>query len=836
MKTQLIKLLLLLVLTSVLSGEAFALTYYVSPSGLDSNIGSKSKPFKTIQKAANIVNPGDTVIVRDGVYKDLDGDKKVLIIKRGGTKGKLGSDQYGNNKYDPTTWVTFKSENKFGAVIDGNFNKSSHCVQSGPYANYVRLESFEIKECSSVGVHFSNSFTGNNWYIYNNHIHNNGLRSKTVRWEMNNFLYGKCGLYVGTGADSVTIDGNIIHHNGRNDDPSRWSSATGYEQKHEYFHDHGIYVGVSNNKASIINNVFYEHHHGFHLKLNKGTSNAVIFNNVFHGKNKNLDANPSWNWGGALDLVHGGSNYGLSNILIDSNTFHDPTLNYVVWSYPFENYNLDIVLRNNKTTSGKILDPHITGGRWQLDNNKLNSVFPLYECLDGVDNDGDGNIDYPSDIKCSSITDNDESTYGGDTGATSKTYYVSPSGLDSNIGSKSKPFKTIQKAADIVNPGDTVIVRDGIYSDTNNDKKVVRLTRGGSAEGGYVTFKSENRWGAIIDGKSDSVLHGFFVQNDLDYFKIEDFEIRELKISGIHMGNNNRCNFVEINGNNIHHISNTKATDQYEMDSKIYGRVGIYVSFDKNVTINRNSFHHIGRKVDSANWKPAPGSIYDKPGSSVHAYIHDHGIYSSRNDNLSIINNIYYENHNGWHIKVTDGSSNVLIINNTTFGGSKYIEANMNKHGGAVEISNQSGVGTVENVLIQNNIFFKPTNDIAVWSWPLQGFSGVSNLVVKNNATTTPSGRVLSPYITTGDFRELNNVSGISTDSTLFFKETKTFALLPGIDFINSGLIANSPKKDFNNKFRLDGAPDLGATEYFSINNSKDFAPKLIKIKINREP
>src|SRR5262249_31357167 len=43
-------------------------TYYVSPTGSDSNPGSEAAPFKTIQKAADIVNPGDAVIVEDGVY------------------------------------------------------------------------------------------------------------------------------------------------------------------------------------------------------------------------------------------------------------------------------------------------------------------------------------------------------------------------------------------------------------------------------------------------------------------------------------------------------------------------------------------------------------------------------------------------------------------------------------------------------------------------------------------------------------------------------------------------------------------------------------------------
>ena len=41
--------------------------YYVATTGSDSNLGTETSPFLTIQKAANVVKPGETVIVKDGV-------------------------------------------------------------------------------------------------------------------------------------------------------------------------------------------------------------------------------------------------------------------------------------------------------------------------------------------------------------------------------------------------------------------------------------------------------------------------------------------------------------------------------------------------------------------------------------------------------------------------------------------------------------------------------------------------------------------------------------------------------------------------------------------------
>ncbi|HKU70913.1 MAG TPA: right-handed parallel beta-helix repeat-containing protein [Burkholderiales bacterium] len=48
-----------------------ATTYYVATSGYDGNSGkSTSAPFRTIQHAANVVNPGDVVLIRNGNYRE----------------------------------------------------------------------------------------------------------------------------------------------------------------------------------------------------------------------------------------------------------------------------------------------------------------------------------------------------------------------------------------------------------------------------------------------------------------------------------------------------------------------------------------------------------------------------------------------------------------------------------------------------------------------------------------------------------------------------------------------------------------------------------------------
>jgi len=62
--TSLVALLLLL------GCGANAATYYVATNGLDSNSGTLIQPFKTVQHAANLAQPCDTILIRAGTYRE----------------------------------------------------------------------------------------------------------------------------------------------------------------------------------------------------------------------------------------------------------------------------------------------------------------------------------------------------------------------------------------------------------------------------------------------------------------------------------------------------------------------------------------------------------------------------------------------------------------------------------------------------------------------------------------------------------------------------------------------------------------------------------------------
>ena len=72
-------------------------------------------------------------------------------------------------------------------------------------------------------------------------------------------------------------------------------------------------------------------------------------------------------------------------------------------------------------------------------------------------------------------------------------YYVSTGGADGNPGTLAAPFRTIQHAADLAGPGDTVFIRGGVYRET------VRPARSGGS-GAPVVFRPFNNENVTVSG------------------------------------------------------------------------------------------------------------------------------------------------------------------------------------------------------------------------------------------------------------------------------------------------------------------------------------------------
>ncbi len=111
----------------LISRISTATTYYVSGNGNDRNSGlSTSSAFRTLQRAANLTNPGDTVLIMNGDYKNRPKDGAVLGIKRSGTAN---------------AWITYKA-------YPGHFPKIQHNTWNGISisngASYIEINGLEV--------------------------------------------------------------------------------------------------------------------------------------------------------------------------------------------------------------------------------------------------------------------------------------------------------------------------------------------------------------------------------------------------------------------------------------------------------------------------------------------------------------------------------------------------------------------------------------------------------------------------------------------------------------------------------------------------------------------
>jgi len=157
--------------------------------------------------------------------------------------------------------------------------------------------------------------------------------------------------------------------------------------------------------------------------------------------------------------------------------------------------------------------------------------------------------------------------------ASGTTYYVSTSGSDSNPGTLSRPWKTIQHAADSVHPGDTVYVRSGVYN------KLVGIKVSGSAAAGFITFSSYPGEVAIVDGASLKIpggQWGLFTIESQSYLVINGFEIRNYRTNStadtpIGIWVFGAGSDVQILNNHIHDIVTTAKTNPRLCSSNAFG-------------------------------------------------------------------------------------------------------------------------------------------------------------------------------------------------------------------------------------------------------------------------
>ncbi|MGA8274313.1 MAG: right-handed parallel beta-helix repeat-containing protein [Candidatus Sulfotelmatobacter sp.] len=183
-------------------------------------------------------------------------------------------------------------------------------------------------------------------------------------------------------------------------------------------------------------------------------------------------------------------------------------------------------------------------------------------------------------------------------GQQNSSFYVSTTGNDSNPGTQTAPWRTVQHAADTVWAGSTVNVRGGIYSE------LVSINASGNASDGFITFRSYPGETAILDAEhfTPADRQGILTIHNQSYVRIEGFEIRnfrtaEHRLAPLGIDVRGSGSHIELLKNNVHHIEQTfPGRDHPGSGGNGFG-IAVYGTDAKtpitDLIIDGNEVHHL---------------------------------------------------------------------------------------------------------------------------------------------------------------------------------------------------------------------------------------------------
>nr|WP_242055277.1 right-handed parallel beta-helix repeat-containing protein [Nostoc flagelliforme] len=188
--------------SKLISTKATPKKYYVSGTGNDKNSGlSTSSAFRTIQRAANLTNPGDTVLIMNGVYTNSAQAGSVVSIKRSGTAN---------------AWIRYKA-------YPGHFPKIQHNTWNGIVishgASYIEINGLEIVgNNANITLDYAMSEKSNrvNPLTNGNCINVDGRTNGHTHHIriVNNKVHGCGGAGISAiQSDYVTVDNNVVFNN-----------------------------------------------------------------------------------------------------------------------------------------------------------------------------------------------------------------------------------------------------------------------------------------------------------------------------------------------------------------------------------------------------------------------------------------------------------------------------------------------------------------------------------------------------------------------------------------------------------------------------------------------
>ncbi|SFD63706.1 parallel beta-helix repeat (two copies) [Paenibacillus catalpae] len=422
-------------------------------------------------------------------------------------------------------------------------------------------------------------------------------------------------------------------------------------------------------------------------------------------------------------------------------------------------------------------------------------------------------------------------------------YYVDiDTGVDSpdHGTTPQAPFKNIQYAADLTNPGDTVYVMNGTYYNTN-DQYVFQVTRSGNSTG-YISFlaypghtpklKSIDAWNHIVVSASYIRIEGFEIEGENANLALSDGEerynhfiankptgtidwnyVRKTQTNGIYIkpGSSGIPHHVTIKNNVVHDTPgggiSAEKSDYITIENNtvyntswytLYATSGISILNSVDADTNNTAYKTVIRNNRSYNNKTMVKWEKTKDYSDGNGIIidsnrntHLNGQYPAYAGKTLIANNLSYNNRSsGIHAYY---SQNVDIINNTSYNNSALLDV------GEIFAVSSNQVNILNNIMVARTGKKINTN--------------YNNTNLTNNYNVYSNG---NPVV--------SGANDIWADPMFENPANGDFRLKIGSRAIDTGSAALAPSNDFIYKPRPKGAaPDRGAYEYQNLIGNPSF-------------
>jgi hypothetical protein len=277
----------------VVSSTGWTATYYVDKDNSrasDSNTGTESSPWKTIQNGASVAKAGDTVYVKGGVYYEW------VDVKNSGTSG------------NP---ITFKAYPGSRPIIDGSqttIRASYDGLFTARNKNYITVDGFEVRNSNGflIRLSYGDHLTVRNCIVHDNDGPNgedtnqSGIlidHSNAGLVEYNESYHSGHNALDAQSTNNVTFQFNYAHdnpnHNGINIFPKTAESQIDYTGNNVRYN---ILTGATNGinmwhqtNNEVVGNLIYNNISangvGIHISAMTGDSSTVdaytkIYNNT----------------------------------------------------------------------------------------------------------------------------------------------------------------------------------------------------------------------------------------------------------------------------------------------------------------------------------------------------------------------------------------------------------------------------------------------------------------------------------------------------------------------------------------------------------------------------